>query len=268
MADLLEIICMDGDRKLKVAVYTCITGGYDALSSPRIIDSRFEYFCFTDTPDSLVTPWRFKPIHLLHLNKKDQNRFIKMHPHEYFPDYDMTVYIDGSIQLIGDIYPLILNALNSPEDIFLYKHPFRNCVYAEAAACANYSHDWIWTIASQMRKYNMEEYPVDYGLYEAGVIIRKNTADVRSLMNMWWSEYCTGSKRDQLSLPVVAWRTGIPLGSLGESDPRFGHRYFRFINHPKRHSLKLSVRKHINRAIASLVSYAKLFGMSSLDKRK
>jgi hypothetical protein len=253
---------------MRVAVYTCITEGYDTLSSPVIVDPRLEYFCFTDKPENLASPWSFMPINLPHLNAKDKNRFIKMHPHEFFSDYDITVYIDGSIQVVGDIYPLIVAVLNLKEDIFVYKHPQRNCVFAEAAACAHYSHDWIWTIALQMRRYVIEGYPVDNGLFEAGVIIRKNTAAVSSLMEMWWSEYCSGAKRDQLSLPVAAWRLGIPLGSLGKSDPRFGHRYFRFANHPQYWSLKLTARKYINRTIASLISYAKLFGMAIRDGRK
>ena len=251
------------DNKLKVVVYTCITGGYDSLSSSVIVDPRVDYFCFTDRPENIVSPWKFIPINLPHLNAKDQNRYIKMHPQEFFSDYGISVYIDGNIQIIGDMYPLILNTLNAPEDIFLYKHLLRNCVFTEAAACAHYSHDWIWIIASQMRRYSMEGYPVDNGLFEANVIIRKNTAHMRSLMDMWWDEYCSGAKRDQLSLTVAAWRLDIPLGSLGENDPRFSQRYFKRVNHPTQRSLKVIVRKYINRSIASFSTYEKLFSLTS-----
>ena len=257
---------MNLNNKLRVAIYNCITGGYDNILSPLIIDPRFNYFCFTDRPENIVYPWKFMPINLPHLNTKDQNRFIKMHPHKFLPDYDITVYIDGSIQIIGDLNSLIYNALNSSEDIFIYEHPQRNCIYTEAAACTHYAHDWIWVIASQMRRYNTEGYPIGNGLFEAMVIIRKNTAQVHSLMSMWWSEYYLGAKRDQLSLPVSAWRLRIPIKSLGESDPRFGNRYFRLVKHLQgRRSILIIMRKHINRTVAYLVSYAKLFGLTSLD---
>lgn len=248
---------------IKIAVYTCITQGYDSLKIPLYTDDSLAYFCFTDIPTSVVPPWKFLPIKLKDLSPKDQSRYIKMHPHEFLPGYDVTVYVDGSIQIVGDLYALICTALNSPEDIFVYKHPLRNCVFAEAAACAHYSHDWLWTIASQMRRYSIKGYPVDNGLFEANVIIRKNTDDMRRLMDTWWSEYCSGAKRDQLSLPFVAWQLGIPLVSLGESDPRFGHCYFLLVSHPAKRSLKLIVRKYINRSIASLVSYEKLFGLTT-----
>lgn len=252
----------------KIAVYTCITDNYDKLIPPENVDSRLDYYYFTDDPGSVVAPWILKKIDLQHLNSKDQNRYIKMYPHKLLPDYDVTVYVDGYIQLVGDLYTLICTALQSPEDVFLYNHSQRNCVYAEAAICAHYSHDWIWIIASQMRRYSMEGYPAGNGLFEANVIIRKNTDRMHSLMDMWWDEYCSGAKRDQLSLPVVAWRLGLPLGSLGESDPRFGQRYFRLVSHLKRGSLKLAIRKHINRFIASFTSYEKLFGLTSPISRK
>jgi hypothetical protein len=248
---------------LKIAVYTCITDNYDGLASPASVDSRLDYYCFTDSSASITAPWAFRPAKLPNLNAKDQNRYIKMHPHEFLSEYDVTVYVDGSIHIVGDIYDLVSNALNSPEAVFVYKHPQRNCVFAEAAACAYYSHDWIWTIASQMRRYSKEGYPVHNGLFEAGVIIRKNTADMRHLMDMWWHEYRSGAKRDQLSLPLVSWRHGVPLGSLGESDPRFSQRYFKFVNHPKRRTLTAIIRKYVNRSIASLSSYEKLFGLAT-----
>ena len=254
--------------RLNIAVYTCITQSYDSLKAPLIIDNRFAYFCFTDNPSSVIPPWEFLPISLKGLSPKDQNRYIKMHPHEFLPDYDVTVYVDGSIQIVGDIQELILRAFSSREDIFLYRHPQRNCVYSEAAACAHFSHEWIWTIASQMRRYSKGGYPVDNGLFEAGVIIRKQSASMRRLMEEWWREYCDGAKRDQLSLPYVAWRYAIPLGSLGASDPRLERRFFWFINHPSKRRLGLIVRKYINRSIASVVSYNKLFGLATTVFRR
>ena len=257
-----------GAPLLKVAVYTCITHGYDSLKAPLFVDKRFSYFCFTDNPSSVMPPWECLPIPLKGLSPKDQNRYIKMHPHEFLPDYDVTVYVDGSIQIVGDVQELILRALSSREDIFLYRHPQRSCIFSEAAACAHYSHDWIWTIASQMRRYRMAGYPVENGVFEGGVIIRKNSNSVRRLMEQWWGEYSSGARRDQLSLPYAAWRLAIPLGSLGVSDARFEGRYFRFVNHPVRRKLGLIIRKHINRSIASLVSYEKLFRVTAPVSRR
>jgi len=247
---------------IKFAVYTCITQGYDSLKVPLFLDNRLEYICFTDTPEIVVPPWKFFPIDLKGVSPKDQNRYIKMHPHEFLPDYDVTVYVDGNLEIVGDLTTLFYAALNLAEDIFMFRHPWRNCIYQEAAACAHYSFAWIWSIASQMRKYSKAGYPSEHGLFEASVILRKDTARMRHLMNSWWDEYSSGVKRDQLSLTYVAWQLGIPLGSLGECDPRFGQRYFRFIARPRKRKLKLTIRKYINRFIVSLVPYEKLFGIA------
>lgn len=253
---------------MKVAIYTCITGEYDNLAVPVTVDPRLDYFFFTDKSRHTEFPWNLVAIDLPQLCAKDKNRFVKMHPHKFLSEYDITIYIDGSIQIVGDIYSLILHTVNSKEEIFLYEHPERNCIFREGMACAHYSHDWIWTIASQMRKYRKDGYPADNGLFEAGVIIRKNTNTVSSLMNMWWNEYCSGAKRDQLSLPVIAWRLGVPLGSLGKSDFRCEQRYFKFTHHLRRWSLKLTLRKYLNRVIASLISYPRLFNVSLYEDRK
>lgn len=245
---------------MKIAVYTCITGNYDELTVPQRLDNRLEYYCITDNPSVIIKPWKYIPIKSTHLSKKDQNRYAKMHCYELFPTHDVTIYVDGSIQIVGDVPELVTQILLRPEELFVYDHPFRSCIFSEAAACIHYSHDWIWTIVTQMRKYRKEGYPLDNGLFEAGVIIRKKSDKVQQFMNLWWNEYMHGTKRDQLSFPVAAWRLNFMIGSLGKSDPRFTHKYFKFINHARRRILKVILRKYINRTTTFLIPCHKLFG--------
>ncbi len=244
---------------MNIVVYTCITKNYDALKIPSITDDRIRYFCFTDTPEIVLPPWEPRSLSLDWLDAKDKNRYVKMFPFQYFKNCDLSIYLDGNIKIVGDISTLIEEVLARPEDIFLYSHPQRKCIYLEAAACAHFSHDWIWTIAKQMRRYAGLGFPANSGLFEANVLIRKDTSQVRKLMDAWWREYSTAAKRDQLSLPFVAWHTGTTVGTLGISDPRFTHRYFRLVNHPPRLQLKVILRKYINRLFALLFSYERLF---------
>ncbi|MBT1070967.1 glycosyltransferase domain-containing protein [Pelotalea chapellei] len=248
---------------LKIAVYTCITQGYDSLKVPFSVDKRISYFCFTDSPQSVLPPWQFIPIALKELSPKDQNRYIKMHPHHFLQGYDVTVYIDGNIQVVGDLFQLVCKSIHSSGDIFVYQHPNRNCIYAEGAACSHIAHERIWNIAKQMRRYHKKGYPINNGLFEANVIIRKNTDRMRHFMNEWWNEYCLGAKRDQLSLPFVAWLLQITVESLGESDPRFKNNVFRRFTHPSSLRPKLIMLKVINRSIAFVISYEKLFGLDT-----
>jgi len=234
----------------KLIVYTCITGGYDNLSSPSIASPGVRYLCFADNPISAPPPWEVIVIDSLPLDAKDSNRYIKMHPHLFLPDHDVSLYVDGSIKILGDVIRFIEDNLQSSESIFFYEHPKRDCIYSEAMACAYYGHEWIWNIKRQMRRYQQEGFPARQGLFEAGVILRRNTAEIAELMRLWWIEYQTGVKRDQLSLTVVAWRRGTALGTLGRSDFRFEHRYFKFVPHPGRTPIHFFLRQRVNRVVA------------------
>ena len=41
-------------------------------------------------------------IGLGHLNNKDKNRFIKMNPTKFLPEHEISIYIDGNIEIIGN----------------------------------------------------------------------------------------------------------------------------------------------------------------------
>jgi hypothetical protein len=86
------------------------------------------------------------------------------------------------------------------------------------------------------------------------------------MMDAWWSEYLIGAKRDQLSLPFVAWTSGVALGSLGSSDPRTSQRYLKFVNHPRRIRLKSILIKYVNRAIARIIPRRALFGKAPVSE--
>ena len=240
---------------MRVAIYTCVTGDYDPIRRPRHVDPGFDYYCFTDNPKKVSPPWRYQQIDLTSLDPKDQNRYIKMLPHklEVLAPYNLTLYLDGSIEIVGDLRALIDHAMGRGGNMFLYEHPSRRCIYAEAAACSHYAHDWVWFIARQMRRYSNEGYPANNGLFEANVIIRRPTPEISDLMDAWWTEYMNGAKRDQLSLPYVAWKHSINIVSLGQSDPRFGGRYFLLNNHKKRFSAISIMRKYVNRGIGRLI---------------
>jgi hypothetical protein len=245
----------------RIAVYTCITGGYDELTPVLVATPGVEYICFSDVPVSAPAPWQVRVLSLPGLNAKDKNRYVKMHPAHVLPDHDVTVYIDGSIQVVGNLEPLLQTVLASTETMFLYEHYLRRCIYEEAEACAHGAVEWIWRIAAQMRKYRKEGFPANRGLFEAGVLICKKDPAAIALMEQWWREYRAGAKRDQLSLTPVAWREGFHLGSLGQSDARFEHRYFKYRLRPTRGRLLRFLRLCVNRGIAAAFSYEWLFGI-------
>lgn len=254
---------------LKIALYTCVTGGYDSVRTPRLVDPRIDYWCFTDRPDAIPSPWRAQPLETIGLDAKDSNRFAKMHPHRLpqIAEYDFTVYVDGSIEVIGEVHELVLECAARHGDIFLYDHPFRDCVYEEAIACARFGHDNVLTIAAQTRRYRHTGFPAHAGLCECNVIVRRRSPAVTALMEAWWTEYRRGAKRDQLSLGFAAQRSGVVLWSLGRSDPRYVHRYFQLHPHsPVPTSPGAMLRSRLNRALMALLPDHLLFGHETASR--
>jgi hypothetical protein len=254
---------------VRAAVFTCITGGYDPLRPPCHIDPRIDYWCFSDRPLSVNGPWRGVPVDQLKFGAKDTNRFVKMHPHQLpeLRDYDFTIYVDGTIEIIGPVYELVQDCASRTGEIFLYDHPVRDCIYDEAIACAGLGHDNVLTIAAQMRGYRRAGYPSHAGLTEAGVMVRRKSPLVDRLMEGWWEEYRRGAPRDQLSLGFVAWRQGMTLQSLGPSDPRFGQRYFQL--HPHAEGVVQAAptfRTLVNRALVKVVPSRLLFGHGATSR--
>ena len=139
---------------------------------------------------------------------------------------------------------------------FAYTHSERNCIYSEGAACSYYSHDWIWKIIKKMREYSESNYPINNGLVSANVLIRKNNSTMSILMDAWWSAYCHGIKRDQFS-----WKFNIPIHYLGINN----FTYFKILGHSEKRtrSIKITLRKYINREIAFLIPYHVLFSIPS-----
>jgi hypothetical protein len=81
-----------------------------------------------------------------------------------------------------------------------------------------------------LSKVGMEK---NFGMYEAGVIIRKNnTIDNVTLMNNWWDNYINsfGVKRDQIALMYTLWKLKANINSLGSPDFSNSHKFFKLRN--------------------------------------
>lgn len=39
---------------MKIAIYTVLTGGYDKLQQPKVIDSDFDYICFSNDIEKVM----------------------------------------------------------------------------------------------------------------------------------------------------------------------------------------------------------------------
>ncbi len=192
----------------KKVVYTCITGNYEPLADPVVISDGFDYVCFTDSKDMKSDVWEFRPIpsELSGLTVVKQQRCVKICPHRYLPEYDLSIWVDGSVKLIGELNEFVKDKCGDSV-ISIPKHPKRTCIYKEEESVIAIKKDKKANTWPQMLRYKKEGFPANYGLVQSNIVIRKhNDEKCRAFMEDWASEVRRGSKRDQLSFDYVRWK--------------------------------------------------------------
>jgi hypothetical protein len=193
----------------KKVVYTCITGGYDALKDPNYVTDEFDYICFTDNTDIESNVWDIRPLpkECEELTQVKKQRYIKINAHKVLQDYDISIWVDGCVSLNGDLNKLLSDVITDNVSVYVPKHPQRNCTYKESKTVLSLRRDAKEIVEPQMKKYMEEGFPKDYGLLQSNILIRKhNNEDCIRLMEAWNNEVMNGSHRDQLSFNYCCWK--------------------------------------------------------------
>ena len=230
-------------------MYTAIFGDYDELQElPEKYDG-VDFICFTDNKNTVSDHWKI--IYLpKHTDPSGLNRRIKILPHLYVPEYEYSLYVDGHIKIRRNPIGLFLHYQKFCT-ISVSRHPERRCLYSEAEECLKHSKGNAEKIRKLVGEYKFQGFPVNFGLYEMGIMFRKTNDDhVKALMDSWWEEYSKGAKRDQISFPYVMWKQNFTSLSVLEESPRYSKKYFSIIFHgnekklPLLKKIALQVRLH------------------------
>lgn len=217
-----------------IVIYTAIANNYDDLIDPKFVSNNIDYYCFTDDMSMETEVWNLLEFPSDNLNSIYKNRQVKLLPHKYFSNYKYSIYIDGNIDIIGDIEKLVNKYLIEKEyKLAVPKHPKRNCLYKEAEACIKQKKDDSKTINKQIKKYKKEGFPQNIGLTENNIIFRKhNDSEVIDLMEEWWNEFNRFSQRDQLSFLYLIWKNDFEYLPI-EINSRNENNYFQLRSHRK-----------------------------------
>ncbi|MFB1065823.1 glycosyltransferase domain-containing protein [Natrinema sp. H-ect4] len=198
-----------------IVVYTGIFNNYDILVDPKVVENNIEYVCLTDDPTLTSDIWNVKEVGLEY-DPHLANRYVKTHPHEYFPKQNLSLYIDGNILISEPVGEIIRERLQN-FNIALHKHPNRSGIKEEAEACIIQNKASEDAIQAQMRKYQNENFPDSNHLTENHVIYRRhNEPDVKSTMETWWNEILTETPRDQLSLMYAFWKEDVEFNMVSQ----------------------------------------------------
>lgn len=219
----------------KIAVYTAITAGYDNLEEPTCASpENIDYLAFTDCD---INSRFWKIIRLdesySHLDSVRKARKIKIVGHPALEQYDCTVWIDGNIDIIGDITELL--PLLDEHDLITFKHPRRDCVYEEAMSCLSSKRDSVDILKEHIEFLKRQGYPAKHGLIESNVLLRKKTPALEKPMNAWWEMVLGRSRRDQLSFNYIAHQHNLNFGLMGNDNAYDGTSKYFFRRERHRH---------------------------------
>jgi len=194
-------------------VYTSITGQYDRLRDPpeSVCAEDIEFHAFLDKPQASDV---WKP-HVANTSMSTSRLNAKHHkvlPHLSFPDCDISLWIDGSIEICPDtVLQNLAHQFLREADLAVFAHGKRYCIYQEAIYCLHHQLDDPAAIRNQVFRYTQEGYQANQGLAECTVLLRRHTEHLKQFSELWWQEIRTGSVRDQLSFPYVVRKTGLKV---------------------------------------------------------
>lgn len=232
----------------KKVIYTVLVGDVDELIQPEVVDTSFDYICFSDhAADGKKGVWTIKKIDSIISNRTRLSRFPKLLPHRVLPEYDYSLYIDANVVICdAEFYKLVNGHIEKNVLICQLPHPTRDCIYLELEQCVNIrkiSPLQYMRLHSYYTKSNM---PHHYGLFENNIILRKHGNElVIRISELWWKAYNAISDRDQLSLMPIYHSVGyFPQLLLGAHENSRNSALVRCIQHtrPVCHNLSFVTR--------------------------
>ena len=206
---------------MRIAVYTTVLCGRDSLREPgcgRV--PGVDFICFGDTPPNTQrTAWQFRPAAKISGDPRMVARFYKLNPQLLLPDYDWWLWIDGSMRVRQNPAEMVASVKRA--DIITFRHRSRACAYDEGRRCINDKRAPFEDVMRQLEDYRKRGLPEQFGLYETGVLLRRNCRDTVVLNAEWWAEVQKHTVRDQISLPMVQFELGLPInmfdGDIGSN---------------------------------------------------
>lgn len=200
----------------KYAVYTCITGNYDQVSEPEIFLSQCDYFLISDEKpfDLKVYQWidinKIIPIWIKDNRRK--NRFCKINAPYIFSEYEYSIYMDGNVQIVGDV----IKYVNKIEKSGIAAFALEGGLYEHALATVNAKVENNNIVFQQISDYFKEGMPRRYGMFNCTILVRNNTnLTCKKVMLDWWNEVFNRSSRDQISFTYCLWKNNLKCKDVG-----------------------------------------------------
>lgn len=201
-------VCKGVSKMQKVVVYTCAVGRYDWIHCPQVKPAGIDFLRFSD-----IKPWRLMGWQHRTLpptpgaqTARGISRFPKLRPHDVLHGYNIAVWIDSSVEISGDITPLLHTFGASGADVALFPHRGGHSVAEEIETAIEYGRipPEMYDQASRQRERYAAAGLLDCRVVEASIIFYRLPSEaLRRAGQLWWEEVTTYTERDQVSQPYA-----------------------------------------------------------------
>ena len=196
----------------RVVVYSCLIGDYDNVTTFKR-QKGYDYILFTDQK-IVNTNWTVLPIprevERMKLSNIKKQRYIKIHPHKFFKNYDLSIYIDANYIIKGDLDDFLINTLNPIDIIYITHLQFGRGIHQAIKTAISRKLDKFSVLNDTLTRYNNLKILKKPGIVNAGLIIRKHhKEDCIKLMDKWWEEIEKYSHVDNFAFNYAGYMTGV-----------------------------------------------------------
>jgi hypothetical protein len=190
-----------------LVVYTSIFGDGYFLPKVPLTDSA-EYLCFTDQSNLESNGWQIiNSTPILENDLVRSSRIIKILAHNYLKEFERSIYIDPSVELIADpedVWKFLMGTNNFSVYGALF-HSFRDTVLEEFDEVYESKLDSTQLLEEHLTAYLLTN-PDGLKLKPiwSGMFARKHLDPICiGIMEKWFCHVMRYSRRDQLSLPSI-----------------------------------------------------------------
>lgn len=226
-------------------VYTVLTGNYEDIIQPQVVDDRFDYVLFSNDSQNSVGIWNVRPIpSVVSRDNKRLSRYPKTHPESLLSDYKASLYIDANIQILDRwVYERFLQLFEQGIEYAGIQLALtgRDCIYDHAFDMCQWRVEYDHVAIRQCHALYKNGFPHHFGLNENNVIFRIHNERMKTVDEEWWNWITNYSRRDQFSYMYCLWKHNVEINYFlpaGE-DTRNGS-HFRLIDHNGRKNVKTS----------------------------
>lgn len=198
---------------MKTVLYSALFGSYHSGFLP-LPDIGIDAYAFTDKAENAAAGWKtvVMPFPDKDVHPRMQAKWFKLFPHELFPEYDVSIWIDAGWRTVNrnvasEMCPYVEN-----QPLCFFPHRRNKTLLDELYETMALKKYAGLPCPSQVAEYYANGYDDQIGIVECTSLLRRhNEQEVKDFDECWWKQCRLWTYADQLSAPYLLWRQEIPF---------------------------------------------------------